>query len=68
MPKKNNFDKELIKFMEREFGFNESYTYQSKLVIEDIRQIFTEIIKEERTDRIELIRQQDNNRLGRKRK
>lgn len=65
--KKNGLDKEILQFLKQEFDFKESYKID-KLVIEDVRQIFTEIVKEERFGRVELIRQHEQIQLGRSKK
>jgi hypothetical protein len=65
---KNGIQTELISFLEKEYGFKESVLYKEKIVVEDIRRVFTEIIAEERSDRIELLRQIDKETLGRTKK
>lgn len=66
--KKNNLTQDLIQFMQQEFGFKESVSHQGKIVVEDIRRIFTAIVQEERSGRAELIKQEDKIKLGRTRK
>lgn len=66
--KKNNLTQDLIAFMQKEYGFTESVNYSGKLVVEDIRAIFTRIVQEERLGRAELIKQEDKSQLGRVRK
>jgi hypothetical protein len=65
---KNNLTQDLIAFMQKEYGFKESINYGDKLVVEDIRAIFTRIVQEERLGRAELIKQEDKSQLGRVRK
>ena len=55
-------------FLQREYGFTESFDYGGKVVVEDIRQIFTSIVREERTARLALIRTQEQTQLGRTKK
>lgn len=66
--KKNGIDKELAAFMKDEYQFQESYEVSKKLVVEDIRQIFTAIVQEERTARVGLLREYENEQLGRRKK
>ena len=66
--KKNDLTQDLIDFMQKEYGFKESVNYGDKLVVEDIREIFTRIVQEERLGRAELIRQEDKSQLGRTKK
>jgi hypothetical protein len=63
--KKNGLTQDLIAFMQKEYGFTESFNPSGKLVVEDIREIFTRIVYEERLGRAELIKQQDKLQLGR---
>lgn len=63
--KKNGLTQDLIAFMQKEYGFTESFNSSGKLVVEDIREIFTRIVYEERLGRAELIKQQDKLQLGR---
>ncbi len=65
--KANNIVAELISFMESEYGFRES-TQNTKVMIEDVRRLFTAIVQEERTTRTELIKEQDKIFLGRTKK
>lgn len=72
--KKANIVEPLKVFMLREFpGEFEQQPqkrgwFREKAVVEEIRQIFTEIVKEERTERYNLIRQQEQKQLGRTKK
>jgi hypothetical protein len=66
--KKNNLTQDLIAFMQKEYGFKESIDHGGKLVVEDIREIFTRIVHEERLGRAELIKQEDKLQLGRTKK
>jgi len=66
--KKAGIDKDIIAFMQKEYGFKESHAYQGKAMIEDVRKIFTEIVREERTALPELIRAAEQKQLGRNRK
>lgn len=65
--KKNNLVQELISFMEQEYGFKESVSSE-KLMIEDIRKLFTAMVQENRSERAELIKQEDRVHLGRTKK
>ena len=53
--------------MEQEFA-EELGIDNRKAMSEDVRQIFTAIVQEERTARMTLIRQQEQTQLGRTRK
>ena len=81
--KKTGISNQLIEFMKDEFGeelgiikqqgtmgkvWDAGKKLYKKAMAEEVRQIFTAIIQEERNDRVELIRQQDQIRLGRTRK
>lgn len=66
--KKNGLDKDLLAFLEQEYGIKESEEYTGKLVVEEIRDIFTAIVKEERSGRAELMKQHEQNQLGRSKK
>ena len=59
--------RELISFLESEYGFTESHD-NSRIFADDIRKIFTEVVGEGRSSRQDLIKIQDNTRLGRNRK
>lgn len=66
---------ELKAFMEREFGEEMGLRqpkkkgwFKEKAVVEEIRQIFTSIVHEERTARTRLIKQQEQTQLGRTKK
>jgi len=65
--KSNNLVPDLIAFLEDEYGFKES-VQSDKMMIEDIRQLFTAIVKEERSGRAELIKKYDRDQLGRTKK
>ncbi len=64
--KKNGLADSLIAFMEQEFA--EELGTGKKATTEDIRQIFTRILQEERPNRHLLIREQEKTQFGRKRK
>ena len=66
--KKAGIDKDLIEFMRKEYEFTESFQYNGKVVIEDVRRIFTAIIQEERTALPRLVRTAEFNQLGRNKK
>ena len=66
--KKTGLVEPLKSFLQKEYGFTESYSYEGKAVIEDVRQIFNAIIHEERTGRASLIRTQEQTLLGRTKK
>jgi hypothetical protein len=62
---KSGIKNEVMDFMKKEFGYKpitESVSY------EDVRRIFTEIVIEERTERPNLIREEDKRLLGRAKK
>ena len=64
----NNIKDDLILFLEKQYEFKESVLYNGKLVIEDIRQVFTRIVDEDRTERPKLLKDLDRQQLGRTRK
>jgi hypothetical protein len=73
--KKHGLTKSLRSFLEQEFakelGLEQEKKkgwFGKKATNEDIRQIFTTMIQEERTARIQLIRQEEQTQLGRQRK
>jgi hypothetical protein len=65
--KKTGIDQEILKFLQQEYNLNES-RYSGKAVVEDIRQIFTRIVQEERLARHDLIRTHEQTQLGRPKK
>ncbi len=65
---KSGLTGEIKQFLEAEYKFTESVRFPKKAVIEEIRQIFTKIVNEERHGREELIRTQEKTQLGRTRK
>jgi hypothetical protein len=65
--KKYGLAKALRSFLEQEFA-KELGLDKRKAMSEDIRQIFTAMVQEERTARIQLIRQEEQTQLGRQRK
>lgn len=74
--KENGLTDDVIAFMKQEFGEELGLTKQNffqkhfgkKAVAEEVRQIFTEIVSEQREDRFTLIRQQEQTQLGRSKK
>jgi len=66
--RQNGLEKDLIAFLEKEYGFTESVHFHGKAVVEDIREIFTSIVKEERLGRAELVKEHENTQLGRSKK
>lgn len=66
--KKHGIDKDIALFLQKEFGFKESAAYKDKLVIEDVRQLFTEIVNMERPGRNNIIREYEKAYLGRMKK
>ena len=74
--KKSGMTDNIVAFLERDYGellgTEEKpgllSRIKKKFTTEDIRHIFTQIVQEERTDRINLIRVQEQTQLGRKRK
>ena len=65
--KKNGLADDMKAFMQEEFG-PELGLKESKMMYEDIRRVFMHIVQEERTDRLELIRQLEQTQLGRTKK
>lgn len=68
LAKDNDIVEPLKAFLQKEFKFTESYAYNGKVVVEDIREIFTSIIQEERSNRTALIKTQTQAQLGRTKK
>lgn len=66
MAKEKGIDKAIRSFLEQEFG--EELGINKKATYEDIRNIFTDILQEERSGRVELIKQEERLRLGRTKK
>lgn len=66
--RKYGMEKELIAFLEREYGFKESYSYPEKAMVEDVRNIFAAIVKEERSERAKLMKTYEQTQLGRTKK
>lgn len=66
--KEHNLTDSLKAFLQKEYGFKESYSHEGKAVIEDVRRIFTSIVHEERMDRAKLIKTQEQTLLGRTKK
>jgi len=66
--KKNGYQDQIKEFMAQEYGFKEAYEMRGNLVIEDIRKIFTEIAKEDRENRFKLIKEYEEQYLGRSKK
>jgi hypothetical protein len=66
--KENGIEQALISFLEQEYGIAESHAFDGKALVENIRDIFTAIVSEERTARPKLIKTQDKTQLGRNRK
>jgi len=71
--KKSGIDQDLIDFMQEEYKdliatIKESDDFSGKVVMEDIKKIFDNIIREDRYDLPELIRAEENTNLGRNKK
>ncbi len=74
--KQNGIDAALKDFMKQEFSDELGLTQQNmfkrmfkkKAVAEEVRQVFAAMVKEERTERFGLMRQQEQTQLGRTRK
>jgi len=64
---KNGLQKQLLAFLEQEFP-EELGIQPQKAVSEEIRQIFTAIVQEERTARARLIKEEEKTLIGRNRK
>lgn len=58
---------EIIQFMKKEYNMNES-AYNGKVMVEDIREIFSYMVNEERTDLPVLIQKFQKDNLGRVKK
>lgn len=74
LAKEYGLTKQLKDFLEQEFGEELGLNQQKKgwfgkkAMSEDVKQIFTFMVQEERTERASLIRQQEQTQLGRTRK
>lgn len=68
--KRAGINTEIIEFMKKEYPqiCRESYDHIGKIVIEDVRKIFTAIVEEERLALPEIIRHSEYKSLGRNRK
>lgn len=66
--KKAGLTQDLIAFMQKEYGFKESYSHQGKVVVEDVRKIFDAIVYEERSALPKLIKDNEIRQLGRNKK
>lgn len=66
--KKAGIDKEIVAFLQKEYGFKESRKYSGKALIEDIRAIFDSIVHEKRDGLKDIIRNDEYTHLGRYRK
>ncbi|HEY6435497.1 MAG TPA: hypothetical protein VIY47_02830 [Ignavibacteriaceae bacterium] len=64
--KKHDLTDALISFLEGEFG--KELGIKQKAMFEEVRQIFMAIVKEERTERARLIKEEERTLLGRTRK
>ncbi len=67
LAKQYGLTKQLRAFLEQEFA-DELGLDKRKAMSEDVRQIFTAIVQEERTARLTLLKQQEQTQLGRTRK
>jgi hypothetical protein len=61
----NGIAEELKTFLAQEYGFKESTSLYGKAMVENVRDIFTEIVKEERNGRQHLIKEYEQTHLGR---
>lgn len=74
--KKKNMTNDMVQFLERDYGEllgtapkqGMLSRIKKKFTTEDIRQIFTQIVKEERSNRINLIRAHEHTNFGRNKK
>lgn len=66
--KEAGLTQDLIAFMQKTYGFNESQQFEGKAVVEDVRKIFTAIVQEERYALPEMKRQAEIKQLGRNKK
>lgn len=64
---KNDMQEEILQYLQDEFGIKET-RFPETLVVEEIRQIFTQIVEEERSGRADLIRKHEQTHLGRSKK
>lgn len=64
----NDMKSEMIEFLEGNYAFKENKTFKDKLVVEEIREIFTHIVEEEGLNRPQMIKELDFERLGRYKK
>lgn len=65
--KNSGLTQDIIDFMSKEYGFKESFQID-KIMIEDIKRVFTSIVQENRSGREALIQTQDRANLGRTKK
>jgi hypothetical protein len=66
--KKAGLAQDLVAFMQKEYGFKESHTYEGKVVVEDVRKIFDAIVHEERRALPQIIKDNEIRQLGRNKK
>jgi uncharacterized protein YbbK (DUF523 family) len=66
--KQNNLTDEILKFMSETYGFKESYSYTGKVMVAEVKEIFTKIVNEEGLGRQQQIRSFERTNLGRTRK
>lgn len=63
---KHGYTEDILKFLKNNYnGIEETYVADGNIVIEDLRNIFTEIVKEDRPDLSEYIRKEQQQNLGR---
>lgn len=65
----SNYTEDILAFLKDNYkGIEDSYVKEGKMTVEDIRSVFTEIVKEERTELKNLIKQDQIKHLGRVKK
>lgn len=66
--KQNGYAEEIATFLEHQYDIEESYDYDGKVVVEQVRTIFERILQEERTGLPKMQREFEQQSLGRHRK
>lgn len=66
--KTNGLENEIKAIMQRDYGFTESYSRSGKLIVEDIRKVFTNILLEDRNNLDKAVLEHEQKIFGRNRK
>ena len=66
--KANGYAEEIATFLEHQYDIEESYSYDGKVVVEQVREVFQKILSEERTGLPKMQREFEQQSLGRQRK